>query len=151
MSLAVVADFEGLDRLVRRMDRIRHMDTSELLDGVGSAVESQVRRRIQEDQSGPDGVDWPSWSVAYAQTRHGGHSLLRSSGGLVDSIQYVVDGDRVAIGSNLVYAAIHQFGGAEAGKAEIPARPYLGLSASDLTQLEDIIDDWAQRQMEGLA
>ncbi len=37
-----------------------------------------------------------------------------------------MNGDSVEVGSNLEYAAVHQF-----GYKNIPARPYLGVSESD--------------------
>lgn len=49
------------------------------------------------------------------------------------------------VGLNLVYGAIHQFGGEEAGRLGLPARPYLGLSAED--DLDAIIDEWASQAL----
>ena len=40
------------------------------------------------------------------------------------------------------HAAVHQFGGAEVGMP-IPARPYLGVSPADETEILSVVDDWA--------
>lgn len=56
-----------------------------------------------------------------------GMILQMSSAGLASSITSYYDDNSAIVGTNKVYAAIHQFGG-KAGrnkKVEIPARPYL--------------------------
>lgn len=66
-----------------------------------------------------------------------------ADGHLLQSIQYFVESDRVIVGSNLKYAAIHQFGGLpnmRGGAKFIPARPYIGLSADNIAELEEILE-----------
>jgi phage virion morphogenesis protein len=94
-----------------------------LLDAMGALVESQTRQRITSTKTAPDGKKWAPWSEKYAVTRHGGHSLLRNEGDLLDAIQHLVSGDTSEVGANLEYAATHQYGDRKRG---IPARPYLG-------------------------
>ena len=67
-------------------------------------------------------------------------------GDLESSIQFLVTGDQVEVGTNLIYGAIHQFGGEEVG-IPIPARPYLGIGAENADDLLAILDDWAERQL----
>ncbi len=148
MSMALRVDLRELDALAQRIEALAAVDTPGLLDAVGTEVESQTRRRIAEERQAPEGTPWAAWSPRYAATRHGGHSLLQAEGGLLDSIQYSVAGDTVEVGSNLIYAAIHQFGGAEVGKPQLPARPYLGLSPDNLADLGRLVDEWAAGQME---
>lgn len=139
MSVALKADLRALGRIEERIEQIAGVDRRALLDVAGATVESQTRRRIEDDKTGPDGVAWPAWSERYAQTRHGNQSLLEGEGDLLDSIGYVVDlsGDSVEIGSNLVYAATHQAGDE---RRNIPARPYIGLSSDDESELEQVVD-----------
>jgi phage virion morphogenesis protein len=146
--MALRVDLRELGALAQRIEALADADTPSLLDAVGAEVESQTRRRIAEERQAPDGTPWAAWSPRYAATRHGGHSLLQAGGGLLDSIQYLVAAAAVEVGSNLVYAAIHQFGGAEAGKPQLPARPYLGLSPDNLADLGRLVDEWAAGQME---
>ena len=149
-GLEVRIESEGLERLNKRLAEMTAglKDFGPLLEGLGAEVESQARRRISEEKASPDGTPWQPWSEAYGETRRGGHSLLEGEGDLLDSIQYVVDGDRVEIGSNLIYAAIHQHGGDDVG-IPIPARPYLGISPENEEDLVAIIDDWARQQLRG--
>ncbi|GAB7078763.1 phage virion morphogenesis protein [Megalodesulfovibrio paquesii] len=140
----VTLQIHGLDKLNAMLDRFAASIQGrrpELLAAMGAEVESQTRRRIQDEKTSPAGGSWPGWSPRYAATRHGGQSLLQAEGGLLDSIQSFADGDGAEVGSNLVYAAIHQFGGAEVG-SNIPARPYLGVSDANAADLEQVARDW---------
>ena len=63
--------------------------------------------------------------------------LLQVSGQLASSVSTVYDDNSAVIGSNLVYAAIHQLGG-QAGKNKkttIPARPYLKLTDDNFEEI----------------
>jgi phage virion morphogenesis protein len=114
-------------------------------------AESQTRRRISEEQQSPDGEPWQAWSANYAATRHGGQSLLQGEGDLVDSITSEIEGDEALIGSNLIYAAIHQHGGTPdmaPGPAGIPAREYLGFSQDNLDEIETVADRWLDKHLE---
>ncbi|HBD18678.1 MAG TPA: phage virion morphogenesis protein [Arenimonas sp.] len=132
-------DLSGIKALERRLAALGGFDAGDLLDVIGAQVESQARRRISEEKQAPDGAAWPNWSEEYAATRHSGHSLLEGEGDLIGSLDHVVSGNEVEIGSNLIYAATHQFGDEE---RNIQARPYLGLSAGDEAEIERTILDW---------
>ena len=137
-------EIHGLDRVNAMLDRVAsgiQGRRSELLVAMGTEVESQTRRRIQEEGPAADGISWPGWSSRYAATRHGGHSLLRGEGNLLDSLQSFADAQVAEVGTNLEYAAIHQFGGAEVG-SNIPARTYLGISAANAADLAQVVRHW---------
>lgn len=111
MSVALSYNLGAIPRLQNRIALLGKVDRRGLLDLVGAEVESQTKRRIETEKSGPDGIPWDSWSPGYAETRHGGHSLLEADGHLLGSIDHQVAGDdSVEIGSNLVYARIQQEG-----------------------------------------
>ena len=62
-------------------------------------------------------------------------------GELAASITSKYDKNSAIVGTNKIYAAIHQFGG-KAGrnqKVEIPARPYLQLAKSEVHKILDLI------------
>ena len=147
MSVGTDVDIKGLERLQQRIARIQDMDLTGLKDAIGAEVESQTRRRLDEEKGSSEGDPWEAWSARYAATRHGGNSLLVGQGDLLDSMQYLVDGNQIVIGTNLIYGATHQFGDGDRG---IPERPYLGLSDDNLTDLEDVVDDWVDGQLEAL-
>ena len=93
--------------------------------------------------------------------------LWGPSGALATTIHSVAGADQVRIGSGQVYAGVMQFGaaqgafGARAGRTRptekrpksqdyffhipwgnIPARPFIGLSEADRTNIVDMIDEW---------
>jgi phage virion morphogenesis protein len=145
MSGALVIDITGLDRLQERLAFYANPHLDRLFDLMGSEVESQTRLRITEEKKGPDGKKWQDWSPNYAKTRHGGQSLLEAEGHLVGSIRHSVVSEGVEVGSNLVYAALQQFGGEKIGKPQFVARPYLGLSDENRTDLEALVERFFER------
>jgi len=84
-------------------------------------------------------------SLTKAFQRHiGKKATLIDTGRLRNSITSRAYGDRVEIGTKVVYAAIHQFGG-KAGrgrKVTIPARPYLMVQDEDWPQIRVKIIDY---------
>lgn len=150
-GVAITYNIRGVDRLRQRMAALALHDTDELLESVGAEIESQVRRRISEEKTSPEGEAWPAWSEMYAGTRHAGHSLLESSGDLLDSMQHIVAGKSVEVGSNLVYFAMQNFGGKKADFpnlwGDIPARTVLGLSHQNEQDVEAIVDDFIARMV----
>ena len=99
-------------------------------DRIGAYLVTATLDRFDREQ-GPDGKPWQKSVRAMAT----GGLTLTDTGGLRGSITHNVAGDgrSVDVGSNLVYAAIHQFGG-KAGRNKsvtLPARPYLGIDGRD--------------------
>lgn len=116
-------------------DRLRALAEDakgELLDTIGESLESQAGERFETKQ-GPDGASWQEWSASYRpRAARAGGSLLMRGGDLRGSITHEAQGDEVVVGSNLIYAAVHQYG---FKKRRIPARPYLGIGNQDLEDL----------------
>ncbi|TAN61082.1 MAG: phage virion morphogenesis protein [Magnetospirillum sp.] len=146
-GIVTTVTLTGLPALERRLELLARMDIAPLRDEIGALVESQTRRRIDEEKQGPDHKAWPAWGPNWAGSRHRGHSLLENEGDLLDSIHFVVSGHDILVGTNLVYGAIHQFGGAEVG-IPIPARPYLGLSDDNTVELIDQVDAFINRVLQ---
>lgn len=70
-----------------------------------------------------------------------GHKILVRSGRLRNSVVERSDATGMEQGANLVYAAIHQYGG-KAGrgrKVTIPARPYLEFQPDDIAYAEGLL------------
>jgi len=139
-GIAIRYDLSGLEAAGRRLEAIleRAGDFDAVLDEIGGAMVQSVQERF-ESGTGPDGDRWKPSIRALAE---GGQTLV-DSGRLRDSITHAVEPGRAVIGSNLVYAAIHQLGG-EAGRnrsVTLPARPYLGISPADEIEIGAILDD----------
>jgi phage virion morphogenesis protein len=147
MSVSITLSWEGMDSVDRALSRLDPIDANVMLTGIGRMIQEQTRRRITSEKRGPDGKGW--------KANRAGTSTLYRSGALARSIDMLVNGNSVIVGSGLVYAGIHQFGGTIHAKTKkvlmfrignqwvsrksvtIPARPYLGLSSENR---EDIVD-----------
>ena len=84
-----------------------------------------------ETQASPDGKPWaalkPDTERARKKSGHVPVRILQRSGALVRSILADWSPVQAVAGTNLVYAATHQFGDPE---RNIPARPFLGASGA---------------------
>lgn len=136
-------DTKSLEAKLEKMSRV---NTSALLESLAEEVEDQTRERF-DTKRGPDSP-WPEWSETYKISRPGsGGSLLQKEGGLLNSITHNLNGDEVEVGSNLIYAATHQYGDEE--KRKIPARPYLGITPENEADLAQIAEDFLERVVDG--
>lgn len=82
--------------------------------------------------------------TARKKTGHYPGQILQVSGQLALSVTTQYDDTSAIIGSNKVYAAIHQLGG-QAGKNKkttIPARPYLKLTDDDFDEIISIVEKY---------
>ena len=130
-------ELQGMDEVQRRLGGLSAFDRGEAMFSVGELLASSTKERIDTEKASPEGEAWLPWTERYDETRnHAKHSLLIEEGGLQESIQSLSTSDEVRVGSNLIYAATHQFGDEERG---IPARPYLGLSDVDREDISDLI------------
>ncbi len=101
-----------------------------VLSEVGNAAKNESTRSF-ESQGSPFGEAWKALSPATLKKKKGTLKLIES-GHLKRSLRSNISTSekRVSVGSNLEYAAIHQFGG-KAGrnhKVSIPARPFLPIN-----------------------
>lgn len=140
----LTVNLAGLLPVKRKLDRLSRVNTARLLDVLGSELESQTRRRIGEEKTGPDGVAWDPWTEAYAAQRAAKGGILELDGNLRDSITYEVGNDAVTVGSNLVYASVQQDGWDD---KNIPARPYLGVSDENLDDLGGLVLEFIAKEI----
>ncbi len=134
-------DTRGLDRLQVSLrglaDGVR--DTSALMPRLGEYLRSSTQDRFKT-QAGPDGGPWAVLQPhTLKRKRRNRDKILTQRGFLRKNITYQVTAPgRVEVGSNLIYAATHQF-----GRGSIPARPFLGLGPRDTDEIGAIVRDWA--------
>lgn len=135
-GVAAEIQLEGLPEVEARLRRMASWDRGEAMFAIGVLLENSAKERIDSEKTAPDGTAWAPWSARYDETRERRHSLLVGEGDLRDSIQAFASGAEVRVGSNLIYAATHQFGRDE---VNIPARPFLGISEDDRDDIRDVI------------
>lgn len=115
---------------------------SPVLGDIGEYLQLSHREHF-DNQQGPDGQSWQTLSPNYLKQKpKNAHQILRLNDIMRDTLAYHVDPDELVFGSNMEYAAIHQFGGTSDMKpqlAAIPARPFLGLSNQDEQEVIEIL------------
>jgi len=113
---------------------------------LGRAMRTITQDRF-EDQTAPDGTSWEKSQRAVEQS---GQTLVDNSD-LIDSLvteQPLVLPGQATIGSNLPYAAIHNFGG-ETGRnksVDMPKREYIGLNDNDSEELAEAAMRYIRRR-----
>lgn len=121
-------------------------DMTLAMKSIGRIIKTGTQRRFREQQ-GPDGKRWkPSQRVE----REGGQTL-RLTGRLQRSYTFQADHASVEIGTNVVYGAIHHFGGmaGRGHRSRIDARPALGVSAGDEVELLATVNDFLGQAWRG--
>lgn len=157
---------QGLDTVQNQLRRLaeRGANLTPLLKNMGEQVLNSTQERF-ESSTDPDGNRWASNSpVTFARllgSRHTNKSGKINARGvssvmskkplilshtLQGSIRYQLNGQSVMVGTNLVYAKMMHFGGTKSAFphlwGDIPARPFLGISATDKQVLERMVVDY---------
>lgn len=163
-------------RLLARVGE-RMEDMRDLMELIGMSMAERTRLQFVQ-QADPWGRAWEPLSPLTQMLRRegpggGSNKILRDTSRLMNSIAYKAESKRVAVGTNVIYGAIHQMGGTiypkrsrylwagrEGGKrvplsvARIPARPYLPIrkDRADLPQtwrddLIQTIKDWLEEPL----
>jgi phage virion morphogenesis protein len=136
-------DLSELGDIGRKFERAikAFSDVTPMMDEIGAMLVTSTQDRFEKGQ-GPDGDDWlQSIRVQEAQ---GNAQTLVDSARLRDSITHEPGNDQVEVGTNVIYGAIHQFGGQTGRNKSVtmPARSYLGISSDDEREIENIVDDY---------
>jgi phage virion morphogenesis (putative tail completion) protein len=146
-GIHVTLEAEGLTQAMAALNSLGDpRRVGEGLAQIGGLIESQTRRRFDERTS-PDGEAWSPWSDTYRLSRRHGQSLLVASGAFRDSVAWDLSGDELRVGSNMVFAGLHQDGGTgdmAPGPAAVPARPWLGVSDDNAAEIEQALADWIE-------
>ncbi|MAI62413.1 MAG: phage virion morphogenesis protein [Micavibrio sp. TMED27] len=148
-------EITGQDEALKALSMISSPDTREaILDDYGQYMLTEIDARF-ENETDPDG---DAWAKSYRARTEGGQTLT-DDGFLRQSMTQVNDSDRLEIGSNLVYARIHNDGGVIKPKSgnklkfkigshfvtvdsvTIPQRQFLGFNAENEAELFNIIND----------
>ncbi len=152
------------DRELERQIEIliaRGSDLSEPLENIGHDMLVITQRAFELSRS-PEGV---AWLPSAAATREGRQTLIDTGrlGKNQETFSWIVSAFGVVFGTNVVYAAIHQFGGpifrrsrasgsdagtgfgqnlAEAIVGHMTARPFVGASETDQQRWADILAEY---------
>lgn len=160
----IEVDFVEGEEIAALFERLRaHLaDLTPVMQDIGEQQIAATRARFLAGQA-PDGSVWAPKSPATlaAQAARGDRAdprpLFGPSRRLSSEISYRVapGGANVTIGSSLIYAAVQQYGAAKGafgqdgrGRSipwgDIPARPFLGLSDQDRSDIVAILTEWLE-------
>jgi phage virion morphogenesis protein len=127
-----------------------------LYDEIGASLVVSTQMRFEREIS-PEGTAWPPSMRAVIE----GGRTLTDTARLLQSITHIASDSGVEVGTNVLYAAIHQFGGTIQAKTDkglvfrgaagqwvrkrqvtIPPRPFVGLDDDDEAEIVAIAEDW---------
>lgn len=155
-TLQIEVDLAGFVQVEQIIARLNPFQGETLLEALARLIRESTRERVLAGGPAPDGSAWKP-------NRAGLTPILNRSGALARSIDYAVSGMQAVIGSGLIYAAIHQFGGTivpksasalvfsvgnrlfSVKKVTMPARPYIGLSGDDRSEMLQAVAAYVRR------
>lgn len=154
IDLPTLVAEDALTRLLAAATDLRPM-----MLNIGEYEAQSTKDRIARGVT-PEGQPFKTLNPLYEAFEKKGPGILRGASGDLASIVYQLAGDAsVEVGNNVVYGAIHQFGGTIKPKSApalvfslggatvfaqevtIPARPYLGVSKEDEQEILAIMAD----------
>ena len=138
MKFDIRIDDRQAVRALRELRR-RGENLEPAMRSIGELLLNSTRARFDSERS-PDGVPWqPLAPRTLARKKRNRDKILTEEGRLRGTLAYQAGADWVEVGSPLIYGATHQF-----GRGPIPARPYLGLSPEDETDIRAEILDFVR-------
>lgn len=120
-------------------------DLTPVMHPFGEYMLMRTEERFDAEET-PEGVPWEPLSeitVARKRKRNKIDKILQQDG-FLKLVNYEAGHDGLELGSNRIYAAIHQFGG-EAGRNKsvtIPQREFLGFNDEDIKEFEETVKDF---------
>jgi phage virion morphogenesis protein len=120
-------------------------DMSPVMKEISNYLLVSTKERFKKGAS-PEGVKWAANSPVTLARKKNSSPLFGNSGSLHEQIAKDHGPDFAQVGSNMAYAAMMQFGGTKAAFphlwGNIPARPFLGLSPEDETNILALVVDF---------
>lgn len=146
------------DELLRRLNHLSSLDIRGILNSMAEGLRTSTVERFTEEKT-PEG---DSWKPSIRAREEGGKTLTKTTQ-LKTSIRSKVSESGLAVGTNDIRAATHQFGDERTIRAKnkkhltfksggqwrrsasvnvnIPARPFLGISSEDEQEIRDILEE----------
>lgn len=156
---SIRAELSGeTDALIQRLKHLSSLETRGVLNSIAEGLRTSTVERFTEEKS-PEGKPWKT-SI---RVREEGGKTLTQTTQLKTSIRAEVSDSGLAVGTNDIRAATHQYGDertiraknkkyltfkaggkwrkAASVKVSIPARPFLGISPEDEKDIQDIMEE----------
>ena len=152
IGVAITVDETAFEAALQRLGALVTFDGAALMEEIAALGESQTRRRISDEKTAPDGTPW--------KPNLAGTSILLQTGqNLLASVASYADDESATWGAAWEYAHVHQEGAVITPKTAtalafkvgdrsvfaksvtIPARPFVGLSAENRIEIEELVTD----------
>ena len=156
---SIKAELSGdTDELLKRLKRLSQLEIRGALNSIAEGLRTSTVERFTEEKS-PEGK---KWKPSIRAQEEGGKTLTKTSQ-LKTSIRSEVSDSGLAVGTNDIRAATHQFGDERTIRAKnkqyltfkiggqwkkvtsvkvnIPARPFLGISEEDEQDIKDALEE----------
>ncbi|MHB9021310.1 MAG: phage virion morphogenesis protein [Halothiobacillus sp.] len=149
--IQIEIDDQQVKNALRRLEK----QTSNLkpaFQDIGEYLIVSTKQRFI-DSVGPDGTSWAENSPATLARKKGTKPLIDETKRLSTEFSYQASADQLLFGTSLEYGAVQQFGAVKGAFGEtttghpipwgdIPARPFIGISDTDETEILDIITSY---------
>jgi len=139
---------EAVARLLDEMQR-KSIDLERPFKNLGDYLVKTTQERFDHEEA-PDGTPWAPLSPVTVKRK--GHARILKGEVLALSRQFnsYADANQLEWGSIMEYAAMQQFGGSKSEFphlwGDIPARPFLGLSAEDEDEVLTTLREHLERE-----
>lgn len=132
-------------------------DMSEVTNKIGEFLAESHQQRIEKSLGAPDGTAWAAKSPF---TKSKDPRPLYDTGDMVRRIHHVYGPDFVSVSVSGVKVRTLHFGAAKGAFGQtttgqpipfgdIPARPFMGLSQTDQSNIADALTEWIERLAAG--
>lgn len=143
-------------RIKRVFGQLKNGSRKPIMRAAAQSLHEATEYAFEQERDPTTNAPWLPWSDAWKEWReeHGftPGKILTLHGQLAASMTTEYGADYALIGSNKVYAAIHQWGGLPTmppGPAAIPARPYMGLDDTGEVAIIDAISKALDNALDG--
>ena len=156
-GVSVTVDASSIEVAIARLRPLVGVDPTPLMEAIAALGESQTRRRLTDEKTAPDGTPWPA-------NRAGGSILTQTGQHLLQSLAFYATAEEAVWGAAWEFAHVHQEGAVITPKTAavlrfrtpdgkwvskksvtIPKREFVGLSAENRTEIEDLVSDYFGR------
>lgn len=151
MGIKITGDFEKFNK---QLSKLTNFNFTGLHKEIGEFILESTKDRFKDEK----GSDGKTWKPSYRAKSSGGKTLTDNAT-LKNSLHYKATSKKVDVGTNIIYAAVHQQGKTIKAKSakylkfrvgsrwaakeevEIPARPFLGINKDDKQEIKQIVQD----------
>lgn len=142
MQLTITHQLPQLNDHIGQLYQHLGGDLTPLMKAIGGILENSTRERFSS-KIAPDGTSWQQLKPSTVKQKKGrGGSILVERGDLMKSITHHATSHSVTVGTNRHYGKYHQV-----GTKHMPARPFLGISASDGVNIQDVLNQFLREAM----